>query len=237
MKIRLAIAAFLLTSTTAFAADLAPQPAEPEAPVYVPYNWTGFYAGVHLGVVGAGDIKATNQVTGASVKFNDTNFIGGGHLGYNYEFPQGFVIGLEGDFDYTGLSKTQNFAGPTFTESDKFKSDWQASIRARAGYAFDRVMPYVTGGVAFANEKFTVSGFNTVTGSFGGSKSDTRTGWTVGGGVEYAMTDNILLRAEVRYSDFGKKTYQFVGFNPVKVRFNEWSAIVGVSYKFNSEWF
>jgi outer membrane immunogenic protein len=237
MKIRLAIAAFLLTSTTAFAADLAPQPAEPEAPVYVPYNWTGFYAGLHAGVVGAGDIKATDLVTGASAKFNDTDFIGGAHAGYNYEFPQGFVIGLEGDIDYVNLSKTQNFSGATFTESDKFKTDWQGSIRARAGYAFDRILPYVTGGVAFGDEKFTVSGFDTVTGAFGGSKSTTRTGWTVGGGVEYAMTDNILLRAEVRYSDFGKKTYQFAGTDPFKVRFNEWSATVGVSYKFNSDWF
>ena len=237
MKIHLAIAALLLTSTTAFAADLAPQPAEPEAPVYVPYNWTGFYAGLHAGVVGGGDIKATDLVTGASAKFNDTDFIGGAHAGYNYEFPQGFVIGLEGDIDYVNLSKTQNFSGATFTESDKFKTDWQGSIRARAGYAFDRILPYVTGGVAFGDEKFTVSGFDTVTGAFGGSKSTTRTGWTVGGGVEYAMTDNILLRAEVRYSDFGKKTYQFAGTDPFKVRFNEWSATVGVSYKFNSDWF
>jgi outer membrane immunogenic protein len=237
MKIRLAIAALLLTSTTAFAADLAPQPAEPEAPVYVPYNWTGFYAGIHLGVVGTGDAKATNLVTGASAKFNNTDFIGGAHAGYNYEFPQGFVIGLEGDIDYVNLSKTGNFSGATFTESDKFKTDWQGSIRARAGYAFDRILPYVTGGVAFGDEKLTVSGVDTVTGAFGGSKSTTRTGWTVGGGVEYAMTDNILLRAEVRYSDFGKKTYQFAGTDPIKVRFSDWSATVGLSYKFNSDWF
>jgi len=56
------------------------------------------------------------------------------------------VLGLEGDIDYTSLSKSRRFAGPTFTESDKFKSDWQGSIRARAGYAFDRFLPYVTGG-------------------------------------------------------------------------------------------
>jgi outer membrane immunogenic protein len=239
MKSRLLLAAALLAagSIPVMAADLAPQPVEPVAPVYVPYSWTGFYIGLHAGVVGS-DSKATNLLSGFAAKFDDTGFIGGAHAGYNYQFPQGFVIGLEGDIDYTSLSKTQTFAGPTFSESDRFKSDWQGSIRARAGYAFDRVLPYITGGVAFANQKFTVSGFDTVLGPYGGSNSTTRTGWTLGAGVEYAMTDNILIRLEGRYSDFGKKNYQFAGSAPIKVRFHEWAGTLGVSYKFSSaDWF
>jgi outer membrane immunogenic protein len=231
MKLHLALAAFLLTFTPALAADLAPQPAEPAAPVYVAYSWTGFYLGLHAGVVGS-NVKATNQLTGASAGLDDTGFIGGAHAGYNYQFDYGFVLGLEGDIDYTSLSKSRSFAGPTFTESDKFKSDWQGSIRARAGYAFDRFLPYVTGGVAFANENFRASGFDTVLGPYGGSSSTTRTGWTVGGGVEYAYDENWLIRAEIRYSDLGKKSFSFTNSAPIKLRFNEVSGTVGVSYKF-----
>jgi outer membrane immunogenic protein len=243
MKSRIALTVLLLTSTSAFAADLAPQPVEPVAPVYVPYVWTGFYAGGHIGVVGS-DSKVDNLFFHTSNSYNDTAFIGGLHAGYNYEFEGGFVLGLEGDVDYTGLSKSRGgnilFAdGSSASFSDKVESDWQGSIRARLGYAFDRFLPYVTGGVAFANNKYELSGVDSVIGAFGGSSRETRTGWTIGGGLEYALTDNWLLRAEVRYSDFGSNTFVFggpLGING-KVRFHEVAGTVGVSYKFNSPWF
>ena len=89
MKMRLALAALLLTSTSAFAADLAPQAVEPVAPVVAPvYNWTGFYAGVHAGAaIGQGKV--------GSVKLNGTGFLGGVHAGYNSQFDGGFVVGLD----------------------------------------------------------------------------------------------------------------------------------------------
>jgi len=243
MNSRLVLSALLLTSTSAFAADLAPQPAEPVAPVYVPYVWTGFYAGAHIGVVG-GDAKVLNLFLNTTNKYNDTNFIGGLHAGYNYEFDGGFVLGLEGDIDYTGLSKTRGgnvaFAnGSTASFSDKFQSEWQGSINARLGYAFDRFLPYVTGGVAFANTKYQINGVDSAFGAFGGSKSETRTGWTVGAGLEYALTDEWLLRAELRYTNFGNNSFAFGGPGAIhgKVRFRELAGTVGVSYKFNSPWF
>jgi outer membrane immunogenic protein len=222
MKMRLALAALLLTSTSAFAADLAPQPM-PIAPVF---SWTGFYAGVHAGAVFS-DAKATDTLFGARAKFNNTGFIGGGHVGYNEQFDNNIVIGLEGDIDYSSLSKTTSefFGGTPGTA--KFQSDWQGSVRARAGYALDQFLPYVTGGVAFGDEKFSVE----VPGIGGASQSKTRVGWTAGGGVEYAIDQNWIVRGEVRYTDFGNQNITLLG-DPVKTRFNEVTTELGVSYKF-----
>ena len=228
MKMRLALAALLLTSTSAFAADLAPQPVEPAAPMPVApvFSWTGFYAGVHAGAVFS-DAKASDSLFGARAKFNNTGFIGGGHVGYNEQFDNNVVIGLEGDIDYTSLSKTTSDTVDGTFGSAKFKSDWQGSVRARAGYAFGQILPYVTGGVAFGDEKFSVN----IPGVGADSESKTRAGWTAGGGVEYAVDQNWIVRGEVRYTDFGSQNVTLLG-DPVKTRFNEVTTELGVSYKF-----
>jgi outer membrane immunogenic protein len=222
----IACSIFALGVTSAVAADLAPQPVEPVVPVVLPYSWTGFYVGAH-----AGAVFSNSSANVGGFNFNsldDTGFIGGAHAGYNYQFDGGFVVGLEGDIDYTSLDKDTNtvFLGGPIRAN--IKSEWQASIRARLGYAFDRFLPYVTGGVAFGDEKFTA--VQTVPfGRF--SNSDTRTGWTVGAGLEYAMTDNWLVRGEVRYTDFGHNSFNGAGALG-RVKFNEVSTTLGVSYKF-----
>jgi outer membrane immunogenic protein len=218
---------FALLAPSAFAADLAPQPVEPAVPVVLPYSWTGFYVGLH-----AGAIFTNSSARVGGVNFNDlddTAFIGGAHAGYNYQFDGGFVVGLEGDIDYTSLDKDTSsvLGGVLFTAN--IKSEWQGSIRARVGYAFDRFLPYITGGVAFGDEKFTAVQsipFARI------SNSDTRTGWTIGGGLEYAVTDNWLVRGEVRYTDFGHNSFTAAGVVPVRVKLNEVSTTLGVSYKF-----
>jgi outer membrane immunogenic protein len=223
MKMRLALAALLLTSTSAFAADLAPQAVEPAAPVVVPvFNWTGFYAGLHAGAdFGQGKVGNT--------KFDGTGFLGGAHAGYNEQFDGGFVLGLEGDIDYSSFSKSKNvglidpFTGAAVSARAKFKNEWQGSIRARAGYAFDNFLPYITGGVAFGDEKFTINGF--------GSDSETRVGWTAGGGVEYAIDPNWIVRGEVRYVDLGQKDSNVIGTR-IKTKFDSINTTLGVSYKF-----
>lgn len=214
MKMRLALAALLLTSTSAFAADLAPQAVEPAAPVVAPvYNWTGFYAGVHAGV----DI---GQAKIGTVKVNSTGFLGGVHAGYNEQFDGGFVVGLEGDVDYSSLDKSKTDANGV---RGTFKNEWQGSVRARAGYAFDNILPYVTGGVAFGDEKVDIQGV--------GSNSDTRVGWTAGAGVEYAIDQNWIVRGEARYVDLGTNKFDIAGTR-TKVRFDSTNLTLGVSYKF-----
>ncbi len=222
MRIHIAFAALLLTSGSAFAADLAPAPVEPVTPVTA-YNWTGFYIGAHAGAdFGQGKI--------GGAKFDGAGFLGGLHAGYNEEFDGGWVVGLEGDIDYSSFSKNKNVtviddAVAVGTRAE-FKNEWQGSVRARLGYAFDRFLPYVTGGVAFGDEKIDINGF--------GSNTDTRVGWTAGAGLEYAIDQNWIVRGEVRYVDLGNNTANIRGIR-AKTRFDSVNATLGVSYKFDPE--
>ncbi len=120
-------------------------------------------------------------------------------------------LGLEGTVDGTSLSKTvvvpvDDVFGDTpgsFTATSR--ADIQGSIRGRVGIAWDRALLYATGGVAFSgfNNSITdTTGFVAPAGT-SASFSNTRVGWTVGGGIEYAITNNWSVRAEYRYSDFG----------------------------------
>jgi outer membrane immunogenic protein len=218
MKMRLALAALLLTSTSAFAADLAPQPVEPAAPVVITpvFSWTGFYAGVHAGaLIGEGKLD--------SAKFSGAGFIGGVHAGYNYQFDGGFVVGLETDIDYSSFDKSKTVTNDVITANAKFKNEWDGSTRARLGYAIDNFLPYITGGVAYGNEKISINGV--------GSNSDTRVGWTAGAGVEYAIDQNWLVRGEVRYVDLGSKSISIAG-DRSKLKFDGTDLNIGVSYKF-----
>ncbi|MGJ4857491.1 outer membrane protein [Labrys sp. La1] len=222
MRLRLALAALLASATPVLAADLGYATAEPIAPV-APYSWTGFYVGAHAGAA-FGNAKITSS-DGYRQGFNNVGFVGGLHAGYNYQFDNHIVVGLEGDIDYSSLSKTRHGIAAATPYAVRFKSEWQGSVRGRLGYAFDRFLPYLTAGVAFADEKYRVTVPAGVS-----SQSTTRVGWTVGAGLEYAIDENWSVRGEVRYSDFGK--WRLRGNPSGKVRFNETTALLGVSYKF-----
>ncbi|MEJ0096243.1 MAG: outer membrane protein [Methylocella sp.] len=196
---------------SAFAADL---PSRAPPPVYLPpvpiFTWTGFYIGAQVGYAWGtsnGNI-GDNFGDFSSLSVSNSGVIGGGHVGYNLQLNQ-FVVGLEGSVDGSSLSKTfsgfvsengifPGFAPPVTVHSSV---DVMGSVRGRLGYAWDRVLIYATGGVAFAGVNSSIStpfGFD--------SASSTRVGWTVGGGLEYAITNNWSIRAEYRYSDFGHTT-------------------------------
>jgi opacity protein-like surface antigen len=102
------------------------------------------------------------------------SFMGGAQIGYNWQFGQ-FVVGVESDISAT------DFEG----------MNWLATVRGRLGYAWDRVMPYATAGLAIAE----------IDTPFVGSSSETDTGWTAGGGIEVAVSDTISLRAEYLHFD------------------------------------
>ena len=221
--------AIALTGSAAFAADL-PYRAPP--PVYLPpppiFTWTGFYIGGQVGGAwGTGGNRFhafdpdTNTFVDTSFGGNPSGVIGGGHVGFDYQIPgwnwfssSGVVIGVEGTVDGTSLSKTTvvtfpgDFGGGTL--SAHTSADIQGSIRGRLGIAWDRVLIYGTGGVAFAgvNSDLTLSGVDTTVVPFvpffaSRSRSNSRTGWTVGGGIEYALTNNWSIGAEYRFTDFG----------------------------------
>ena len=152
-------------------------------------------------------------------------FLGGIHLGYNYQINQ-FVVGVEGDFDYANIQDSNPFSYETIngpvTGTLKLRSNWRGSARVRAGYAFDNFLIYATGGVAFADASLLTNGTG---------PSNTHIGWTAGGGIEYAFTQNWIARIEARYTDFEKKTYQ-TSLGPVRAKWNETAATLGISYKF-----
>ncbi|HEX9903335.1 MAG TPA: outer membrane beta-barrel protein [Propylenella sp.] len=148
-------AVFALLAPAAFAADIPVYEAPPPlvSPTPIAYNWSGFYIGAHGGF-GWG-----------SGAFDDGPVIGG-QIGMNWQWNN-FVLGAEGDGSWV------DFGG----------ADAIGSARLRAGFAFDRVMVYGTGGAAFDD-------FSDV-------------GWVAGGGAEFALTPNWILGAEYLHYDFG----------------------------------
>jgi outer membrane immunogenic protein len=247
---------------SAFAADL---PSRAPPPVYIPpapiFTWTGIYVG---GQIGYGWGKSNTNFGDNfgdffSLSSNSSGVIGGAHVGYNLQLSQ-FVIGLEGDVDGTSLHKNYQtsfpfgsnvFVIPLIANGNvNVNHNIEGSIRGRIGYAWDRVLLYATGGVAFGGFNTTIYGNYTdpegiiAPGSFGSrSYSNTRVGWTVGGGLEYAVTNNWSIRAEYRYSDFGRSTAYATSFDTpilgaagayLNRHFQENRVQVGFSYKFDT---
>jgi outer membrane immunogenic protein len=223
----LALAAMTIPTS---AADI-PRPAPPVVAPPVVYNWSGFYIGGNLGGKWAdhgGDISLDQfaaftplGLVGFGNGGNDSNgsFVGGGQIGFNWQaggdrIGHRWVYGVEGDFQATSLERTFVCCGPlvptlfpgAFVAGDTIsvKNDWQASIRGRLGYTWDRFMVYGTAGFAFANFEATVA-LVPVPGVAPGifvSASDTLTGWTAGGGIEFGLWDNWSLGVEYRFSSF-----------------------------------
>jgi outer membrane immunogenic protein len=212
------VGAIALSGSAAFAADL---PSRAPPPVYLPpppiFTWTGIYVGGQIGYAWAnGNFNETvvDPVTGTvintSVGGKPNGVIGGAHVGFNYQIPgwnwfssSGVVIGLEGSVDGTSLTNTAVVGFPDdSTLTAHSKADIQGSIRGRLGVAWDRVLIFATGGVAFGGFNTEVS-FSDPPFFASASRSNTRVGWTVGGGIEYAITNNWSIQAEYRFTDFG----------------------------------
>jgi outer membrane immunogenic protein len=165
--------------------------------------------------------------TGFSQDFKPTGGLGGVHVGYNYQIDQ-IVFGIEGDAELGRVSDSTTIAGNTF----EARKNWEASIRGRLGVTpTDRLLLYVTGGAAFTELKYSyVSLANAVPPA---NATISKTGWTVGGGSEVALTDWMTARLEYRYSDFGTTRFDWPdvgGSYEQHPRFHELRA--GISLKF-----
>jgi outer membrane immunogenic protein len=238
--------ASLLAATNAFAADL---PVYSKAPaVAAVYDWTGPYIGTNLGYSwGAartdgsytnGSLLAINTtVTPISGRANVNGFIGGGQLGYNWQFGS-WVAGLEGDIQFSnergdGLvaCNVPCAAGSAFTRD--YKLDWFGTARGRVGFLpAERILLYATGGLAYGG----FSGSSWTLPMNIGTWSRTQAGWTVGAGVEAALGGNWSVKFEYLYMDLGKVggSSAIVGLNSwvFNTRFTDSIARVGVNYKF-----
>jgi outer membrane immunogenic protein len=183
-----ALIGLMALAGSAAAADL-PRPAPApyfKAPVYVPYNWTGFYIGIN----GGGAFGTSNWDSNGSR--NISGGLVGGTIGYNYQWGQA-VFGVEGDIDWASISGTSSNAACPF--GCKTSDSWLSTVRGRIGYAADRFMPFVTGGAAFGDIRASTPGFAT--------QSTTNAGWTLGGGIEGAITQNWTAKVEYLYVDLG----------------------------------
>jgi outer membrane protein OmpA-like peptidoglycan-associated protein len=180
--------------------------------------WGGPYGGLDLGVDwgqtrGSVSVAPNLASPGSRLSLtnhNDTTVIGGGQIGYSWQFNN-FVLGVEGDVRGGGPSNTTTLGAPGvpgiapgshFTAS----SDVNGSIRGRLGYAIDPFLIYATGGVAIADANLRAS-FAPTAVTPGGtvSRSSTLVGPTAGAGVEYALNNNVSLAAEYRYTDYGSE--------------------------------
>ncbi|OHV63853.1 hypothetical protein LCM4577_11130 [Mesorhizobium sp. LCM 4577] len=207
-----------LLASSAFAADAIVE----EAPVF---SWTGGYLGLQAGYAwGNGHM---DQIGGPGFVDPDPDgFLGGVYGGYNYQMSNNIVIGAELDIVYTNVDGSgEIFGAPGFPSGFEATEElnWSGAARLRLGYAVDRFLPYIAGGVAFGDVKIRSS-------EGGPSFSDTFTGWTIGVGLDYAMTDNLLLRGEYRYTDFGSESFGDPVNADVDLKTNELR--VGIAYKF-----
>lgn len=176
---------------SASAADLSRAPLK--APAYIPpvvYNWTGFYVGINGGG-GWGRSNFSGPFSPGS--FDTSGGLVGGTVGYNWQLPNQFVLGLEGDIDWTNIRGSVACGGT----SCETRNNWLGTVRGRIGYTgfWDRVMPYVTGGLAVGNIKANIDGV--------GSSNETKAGWTIGGGIEAAIAGPWTAKVEYLYVDLG----------------------------------
>jgi len=207
-KLLLSTAMMFVAVATASAADLKPYTKAPPPPPPV-FSWNGFYIGVSAGGKWANiDQDISSGATAFSFTGNNSSsWLAGGQLGYNWQAPgSSWVFGIEGDVHAQDFDRTRVVGvaiGP-FIPGDSFRveSDWQASIRGRIGYSWDRLLIYATGGVAFAQRKVTVN----LVGLATATNDDTLTGGTVGGGLEYAIWNNVSIGVEGRWSFYGDQT-------------------------------
>ena len=210
----IALALTTLVGSPTLAADLSrPTPAykaplPPPAPIF---TWTGFYLGGNLGGAWA-QRDITDSLYGLTWGSGSSNavFIGGGQAGFNYQFG-GFVLGVEGDFDWAANShNSAAIVIPKVGSGDLIRitsnNSWITTLAARLGVAFNNVLLYgKAGGGWVGNNGFAVTDLTTGT-SITGSNNNTRSGWLAGAGVEWAIAHNWTVKFEYDHLGLGSST-------------------------------
>jgi outer membrane immunogenic protein len=218
------VALAALTGTVS-AADL-PRRVETytKAPAYVEpaaYNWTGWYVGIN----GGGAIgRSSYSGTPSTGSFDVSGGLGGLTMGYNWQAAN-IVYGIEGDIDYADIRGSAACGA----SSCQTTNEWLGTLRGRIGYTgfgSGNVMPYITGGLAVGDVHARVPGI--------GGRTETQTGYTVGGGIEYALSQNWTAKAEYLFVDLGKFDCGIAcgGIPPDRVDFQSHIVRAGINYKF-----
>jgi outer membrane immunogenic protein len=226
MMKRIILAALMAgVASSALAADLptrkAPSAPAPSYYQQPSFTWTGFYLGINGGF-GYGTTSNTNFA-------NQTGGLIGATGGYNLQMGQ-FVVGVEGDVDWADMKRGNSFASPLGAggASTNYQIDTMVTARGRVGYAIDRTLLFITGGYAGMETRANLSDPN-----FGSMSQDRwRSGGVIGGGIEYAFTNNISAKAEYLWAPLQDKTYWAGTPDQETNRMSMSIARVGLNYKF-----
>ena len=229
----LLVAAFGLTASHASAADLGvppPAPAYVRFPLAIPL-WNGCYFGGNIGGAWA-KLEVNNVSTGGTVSASNSGVAGGIQVGCDYQ-AGAWVFGLREMFDGTSLSRSVTFSTVPFTGTADSQTHWFDTLTARGGYlVIPNILLYVQGGGAWTDTD--VIFFNGAGGQIG-ELSNHRTGWTVGGGVEWMFAPRWSLFAEYNFIDFGTQSAAVTscGGNCVlSAKADIQDVLVGLNYKF-----
>ena len=234
MKFPTAIAmlAALMTAPSVFPASAADPVTE--APIPVPpafFDWTSAYVGIQ---VGQGSGRASHLVPGLDTPAYDepAGPVAGVHGGYNRHLSNDVVIGIDADLVWSGLNGRPDrfILCPCGQPVDvSVETNWSSAVRARIGYAFGRLLPYVAAGVAATG----LRGIYDYSNSGVTVYSDTRIGWTWGAGLDYAFRDNMVFRTEFRHADFGKRDEPALSLDEARpARFTSNEFRVGIAFTF-----
>lgn len=223
----------------AYAADLGSRPVY-KAPALAPvWSWAGFYVGANVGFA-RGRGSATDRAPQIWIGFgppadsSKSSVIGGLQAGYNWQISN-LVLGVEGDISFTSQNRSVSGLGPA-AASGTYSSRLTTlgTIRGRIGWAFDRLLVYGTGGAAFANLQDQYTDLAVTPPD---STSSSATGWTAGGGIEYALAEHWTAKAEYLHVGFPNRTATTVlpaGGGTYAFAFKDSLDIgrVGINYKF-----
>jgi outer membrane immunogenic protein len=259
MKKALLASVATLATVSAFSAFAADLPSRKAAPVYAPPPpmWTGFYAGLNAGYNFGTNSNAYSQNWGgnwveaglvalpgtapiamdAFASNTQSGFIGGGQIGYNYQYGSNILLGIEADIQGTGIRGTARGGGAAAGNGAELQSlavgqtgiqggvDWLGTVRGRIGYLWTpTLLVYGTGGFAYGgvyanvvqsayeNVSFGAQPVVTNTWVGGGRQNQLLTGWTAGGGAEWMFMPNWSLKAEALYWDLGRMNVQTATF-------------------------
>ena len=232
--------AFLATvafSHTALSADLGGAPPrrvinEDPGPYGPGFSWTGLYIGANIGYGWSTADWQFDGAPGTTASHDGSGGLLGGQIGYNIQMRQ-FVFGAEADLSSAWIDGSTACPNPSFNCGHSF--NWLASVRGRAGVAFNgnRTLLYGTGGVAWADVDYTAK--DAITGaSFGTGFSNTHLGWVAGAGIEHMITPNLTARVEYLYYGFDSATAPAgaLGGTPASLDLNTQTVRFGLNFKF-----
>ncbi|MBA1144270.1 outer membrane protein [Mesorhizobium neociceri] len=260
------------------ASAIAMGPANAADPSSATPSWSGVYVGANIGygwdsgdptlalkpaperappgfpiedIQGIIDALVESGSFPTSLSPSARGIVGGGQLGYNWQLPSNWVVGVEADLQASGIkgSETAVIIDPPFFDSTSTsvskKVDWYGTVRARAGYLVNpQWLVYATGGLAYGKTRLGFHVDNLTQGCFpdaticgDDSASETRVGWTLGTGVETMLAPNWSVKAEYLYVDLGKQTFDAATITPVdfkvSAKYHEQTVRIGLNYHFN----